>query len=66
MFYHLGFSTEMVDIEISPTDTLDDVQRKLERIPAGDTDCSKPMFDAMDRKNKDIDVFVIYTDNETG
>ena len=31
----------------------------------GGTDCAKPMFDAMDKKIKDVDVFIVYTDNET-
>jgi hypothetical protein len=62
----LGFSDGMVDIPIESTHSLDIVQRSLDGIPAGETDCSLPMFDAMDKKIKDIDVFVIYTDNETG
>ncbi|XP_060559975.1 RNA-binding protein RO60-like [Ruditapes philippinarum] len=61
-----GFSDGMVDIPIESTHSLDIVQRSLDGIPAGETDCSLPMIDAMDKKIKDIDVFVIYTDNETG
>ncbi|XP_060590930.1 RNA-binding protein RO60-like [Ruditapes philippinarum] len=61
-----GFSDEVVEIPIDPRDSLDLVQQRLIELPAGDTDCSLPMIDAINKKIKDIDVFVIYTDNETG
>ncbi|XP_053373250.1 RNA-binding protein RO60-like [Mercenaria mercenaria] len=60
-----GYSQEMVDIGVEPSDTIDTVQRRVDTIPVGNTDCAKPMIDAMENKIKDVDVFVVYTDNET-
>ncbi|XP_060590928.1 RNA-binding protein RO60-like [Ruditapes philippinarum] len=60
-----GFSYDMRNIGIKPTDSLAEVEKKMNVIPMGSTDCAKPMLDAMENKIKDIDVFVIYTDNET-
>ncbi|XP_053373251.1 RNA-binding protein RO60-like [Mercenaria mercenaria] len=60
-----GFSHKLVDIGVDVTDSIDIVQKKMDQIPMGGTDCAKPMFDAMESKIKDIDVFIVYTDNET-
>ena len=59
-----AFSNEFVPVDISPRQRLDDVIRKMEEIGFGDTDCALPMIYAL--KNKiPVDVFVVYTDNET-
>ncbi len=60
----MGFSHELVDIDISPKMRLDDVIKKIGRIPMGRTDCSLPMCWA--EKNKaNVDLFSVYTDSET-
>jgi 60 kDa SS-A/Ro ribonucleoprotein len=55
-----GIST----IDISKRQRLDDVIRKLSRLPFGGTDCSLPMIYALQNKMP-IDTFCVYTDNET-
>lgn len=60
-----GFSNSMRDLMIKDTDMLGDVQRKVNSMTFGSTDCAAPMLDAMENKIKDIDVFIIYTDCET-
>lgn len=60
-----GFSHQLVDIPVKVTDTIEMVEKKMDSIPMGGTDCAKPMFDAIEKHIKDIDVFVVYTDNET-
>jgi 60 kDa SS-A/Ro ribonucleoprotein len=51
-------------LNISPKQRLDDVVRSISGLSFGGTDCSLPMLYAMERK-LDVDVFVVYTDNET-
>lgn len=60
----VGFSHELVDLDISPRRRMDDVLTDLDRIPFGRTDCAAPMRYALER-GLDVDVFVVYTDNET-
>jgi 60 kDa SS-A/Ro ribonucleoprotein len=76
----MGFSHHMVDLTrqcsnnpqqrhaaatgITPTASLADVEQTLSAHPMGNTDCALPMLDAMKRELP-VDVFVIYTDNET-
>lgn len=60
-----GFSQKMTDLGINMSDTLQEVMTKVGKVTMGSTDCAQPMIDAMDMKRRDIDVFVIYTDNET-
>ena len=60
-----GFSQELQDLDINPGDTLDEVMRKTQNVTFGPTDCSLPMKWAIEHGEKDIDVFVVYTDNET-
>ena len=38
--------------------------RAVADLPFGATDCAQPMLDALERKLP-VDVFVVYTDNET-
>jgi 60 kDa SS-A/Ro ribonucleoprotein len=59
-----AFSTNLIRVGLSARQRLDDVIRKLQRIPMGGTDCSLPMRWALDNKIE-TDAFVVYTDNET-
>lgn len=60
----VGFSHELIELTISPRQRLDDVITTVDGLPFGRTDCALPMVYA--RENKiPIDMFVIYTDNET-
>lgn len=59
-----AFSHELVPVDISPRQRLDDVCRKIGAIRMGGTDCALPMMYATERK-LEIDTFVVYTDNET-
>ncbi|KAL3864375.1 hypothetical protein ACJMK2_006065 [Sinanodonta woodiana] len=60
----VAFSHELRPFEVSKEDRLDDVIAKTDKIPFGGTDCALPMLYAMEKKKK-IDVFIVYTDNET-
>lgn len=63
-WHMLGFSHHLVDINIGKHDRLDEVCKKMQRIPMGGTDCTIPMLHAAGN-NLDVDVFQVYTDNET-
>lgn len=60
----VAFSHEMVALNISPRQRLDDVVAIMDRMPFGRTDCALPMLYA-DRSKISVDGFIIYTDNET-
>lgn len=60
----MAFSHELVPLPITPDDDLTTAVRIMSSTPMGATDCSLPMVWAL--KNRvEVDVFVIYTDNET-
>lgn len=59
-----GSNDGLCPMALSPRQRLDDVLRTIKNTPAGGTDCAIPMLYAMDREIP-VDVFVIYTDNET-
>ena len=59
-----GFSHELVTLPLSADDTLRHVINSISGIRFGGTDCALPMIDATLHRIP-IDVFVIYTDNET-
>lgn len=62
--FPMAFSHELVPINLSPRQRLDDVVRVMNSVRMGGTDCSLPMQYA--RRNRlEIDTFVVYTDNET-
>ena len=63
-YYIAGFADGMRQLDISPRQRMDTVLQKVDDCPMGGTDCSLPMRDALERKIE-VDVFVIYTDNET-
>ncbi len=63
--YHIyGFSESFVRVPITATDRLASAVDAVTGLPHGKTDCSLPMLYAIENK-LDVDLFVIYTDNET-
>jgi 60 kDa SS-A/Ro ribonucleoprotein len=60
----MAFSTDLVRLNISPKQRLDDVVKATSELPFGGTDCAQPMLWAMEHKVQ-ADVFVVYTDSET-
>ncbi|HVI04188.1 MAG TPA: TROVE domain-containing protein, partial [Enhygromyxa sp.] len=60
----MAFSNQLVRVDLSGRERLDDVVSKLGQIPMGGTDCSLPMRWALDNRVQ-TDAFVVYTDNET-
>ena len=54
----------LTELDISPRQRLDDVVRRVDKLPFGSTDCALPMLWAQARKVA-VDTFVIYTDSET-
>lgn len=63
--YHImGFSTAFVPLAISPRQRLDDAVKKISNLRFAGTDCALPMLWAMQNR-AEVDLFVIYTDNET-
>ncbi|WP_269581957.1 TROVE domain-containing protein [Roseibium sp. Sym1] len=59
-----GGLRSILPLSISPKMRLTDVVAGISRLPAGGTDCALPMLYAMEN-GLSVDVFVIYTDNET-
>ena len=62
MYSDLGCGLSPLAIE--PHDRLDHVLKRIGRLRFGGTDCAVPMREAL-RHEWPVDVFVIYTDNET-
>lgn len=60
----MGFSSNFVDLGISPKQRLDQVIEKTQRLFFGRTDCALPMVWALQNKVS-VDAFIVYTDNET-
>jgi 60 kDa SS-A/Ro ribonucleoprotein len=60
----MAFCDHFVPLPIFPRQRLDDVTRTINRLLFGATDCALPMVWALEKKVP-VDVFVIYTDNET-
>lgn len=60
----LGFSHELVSLNISARQRLDDAVKAVSGIPFGATDCAQPMLWALENRIE-ADAFVIFTDNET-
>ncbi len=61
-YWMTAFSDRIVDIDISPRQRMDDVLKYFGGW--GNTDCALPMLEALE-KNVAVDVFTIWTDNET-
>ena len=60
----VGFSHTLVDVNLTREMRLKEVISKIASIPMGDTDCALPMLEAC-KRHLAVDVFVVYTDNET-
>lgn len=54
----------LTNLDITDTDSIEDVIRKISNKHAGGTDCSAPIVHALEKGLK-IDTFIIYTDNDT-
>lgn len=59
----VGFSTELVQIDISPRMRINDVMRTISEMSFGATDIGKP-FEWARTRRLPVDAFVAYTDNE--
>jgi 60 kDa SS-A/Ro ribonucleoprotein len=59
-----GFSNGYMPLTVSPRQRLDDVVKYIAKQNASSTDCAAPMLFAT-KNGLPVDVFVIYTDNET-
>lgn len=59
-----GFSTSLIDLNLSAKDSLSTVMRKISNKNFGGTDCAQPMVWA-EKEGVAIDTFAVFTDNET-
>ncbi|KAK3590250.1 hypothetical protein CHS0354_041328 [Potamilus streckersoni] len=59
-----AFSHELRPVPVTKEDRLDEVIDKFSKTPFVSIDCALPMLYAMEKKMK-VDVFIVYTDNET-
>lgn len=64
MCHIIAFDSKTSTINISPKDRMDTVMKKVIRNDWSSTDCSLPMRWAC-ANNIDVDLFVVYTDNDT-
>ena len=60
----IAFSHKIVPVKIRADMTLREVEKVIDDIPMGATDCAQPMLWAK-KYNKLFDVFIVYTDCET-
>lgn len=60
----MGFSHQLVNIDITARMRLDSVIAKISAVSMGGTDCAIPMVWATQHKAQ-VDTFVVYTDSET-
>jgi 60 kDa SS-A/Ro ribonucleoprotein len=60
----MGFTGGFVELKISPRQRLDDIMRYTSKLGFDSTDCALPMLYAL-KNNIKVDLFAIYTDNET-
>ena len=60
-----GFTRSLVPLDIRHTHRLDSVLRTISRVDWGSTNCAAPMEFCLQNKIPDVDVFAIYTDNDT-
>lgn len=60
----VAFSTDLVELDISPKWRMDQVVKRISGMAFGGTDCAAPMLWAEKRKIP-VDRFVVYTDSET-
>lgn len=60
----MGFSTQFVDLKITPRMNLESIYKKTSNMAFGGTDCALPMQWA-ERRGLEVDTFLVITDNET-
>jgi len=60
----MAFSDDIAELDIKKDMNLSDVLQLIGRCPSGRTDCAQPMIYAKEYEI-DVDVFIIFTDNET-
>lgn len=60
-----GFGTSLIPLEIRDTWSLSEVINYMKGMRFGSTDCSLPMRHCSASNISDVDLFAIYTDNET-
>ncbi|MCB0111626.1 MAG: TROVE domain-containing protein [Caldilineaceae bacterium] len=60
----VAFGHQMVQVNLSPRQRLDDIIKQTDRIPFGRTDCALPMIWAQEN-GVEADAFIVYTDSET-
>ena len=60
-----AFDHQFHELPITAKSSLPEVMRIISDRPHGATDCALPMIEAYRRGWKNVDAFVIYTDNET-
>lgn len=61
----VGFSHQLIDLDISPRRRLDDAIRAVSGLPFGGTNITLPITEAQ-RQKVEVDTFVAITDNEVG
>ena len=62
--YIRGFGDELIDIPVSPVDSLNTVVNRMIDLRFGWTDCALPMLDAK-RQGIPVDAFIVLTDGDT-
>ncbi|MBI5650792.1 MAG: TROVE domain-containing protein [Chloroflexi bacterium] len=60
----LAFTNELMQLNISPRQRLDDVVKAITNLDFGATDCAQPMRWASQHQVA-VDAFIVYTDSET-
>ena len=60
----MGFTNKFIELKISPEQRLKDIVRYTSNLGFDSTDCALPMIYAL-KNNIKVDLFAIYTDNET-
>jgi 60 kDa SS-A/Ro ribonucleoprotein len=60
----MAFATQFMEFPIGKRSSLAEVDKRMDGMPFGGTDCSLPMLYALQYKIP-VDVFTVYTDNET-
>lgn len=60
-----GFSHNLIPLELRDDWSLPQVMQYMSNIPFGSTDCSLPIRFCNQNAIRDVDLFAIYTDNET-
>lgn len=59
-----GTSEELTELALTKRQSLPSAIKAISGLPMGGTDCALPMLYA-EKKNLEVDVFVVYTDSET-